>query len=75
MRDFWSLGPTGSSVALRALGFSAIEAERLVALRLRCLRGAFREVTDAQKRLYFARWLVEWGLLTEDTPDSAEGEL
>ena len=29
MRDFWSLGPTGSSVALRALGFSAIEAERL----------------------------------------------
>ena len=65
MSDFWTLGPTATALALRASGFSAREADRLVALRLRYLRGGFRELTDEQKRLRFARWLVDHGQLNE----------
>ncbi len=69
MLDFWSLGPTAAVVGLRRLGYSAREAERLVALKLRYDRGAFREFTDAQKRLLFARWLVEHGRLRSSARD------
>ena len=65
MGDFWTLGPTATALSLRAWGFSAREADRLVALRLRYLRSGFREMTDEQKRLRFARWLVDHGQLTE----------
>ena len=65
MADFWRTGPTGVALALRAFGFSPQEAERLVALKLRYDRGEFRELTDARKRLLFARWLVEHGQLSD----------
>lgn len=65
MTDLWRTGPTGAALGLRALGFSSQQAERLVALKLRYQRGAFRELTDAQKRLLFARWLVAHGRLND----------
>ena len=65
MTDFWTVGPTRAAVCLRALGFTPQEAERLVTLKLRYERGGFREVTQEQKRLRFARWLVRHGRLTE----------
>ncbi len=61
MPDVWTFGPTAAARALRACGFSPRQADRLVALKIRYQRGAFRELTTAQKRLLFARWLVEHG--------------
>jgi len=51
MPDVWMIGPTAAARALRACGFSARQAERLVELKLRYERGAFREMTAVQKRL------------------------
>jgi len=68
MPDVWTFGPTAAARALRAFGFSPREAERLVALKIRYARGAFRELTAAQKRLLFVRWLVEHGHLDEGMP-------
>jgi hypothetical protein len=68
MTDFWSVGPTRAALGLRALGFTPWEAERLVVLKMRYERGGFRElaeVSQEQKRLRFARWLVEHGRLTD----------
>jgi hypothetical protein len=68
MTDFWSVGPTRAVLGLRAIGFTPQEAARLVALKIRYERGGFREVAEAsqeQKRLRFARWLVEHGRLTD----------
>ena len=74
MIDFWSLGPTAAALSLRARGFSPREAERLVALKLRYERGAFREVT-VYDRLRFVRWLVEHGRFDGDLPfETAHGE-
>ncbi len=61
MPDVWTFGPTAAARALRAFGFSPRQADRLVALKIRYQRGAFRELTTAQKRLLFVRWLVEHG--------------
>ena len=61
----WSMGPTAAALALRAQGFTLPEANRLVVLRRRYERGEFFEVTSAQKRLEFARWLVQHGRLTD----------
>jgi hypothetical protein len=66
MIDIWTMGPTAAGVALRSRGFSPPEADRLVRLRLTYQRGEFRELTDEQKRLTFARWLVEHGHLGEE---------
>ena len=66
------VGPTALALGLRRLGFTPREAERLVALKLRYVRGGFREVTDAQKRLLFVRWLVDNGQLSEGTDDLVE---
>jgi hypothetical protein len=71
MTDFWSVGPTRAALGLRVLGFTPREAERLVVLKIRYERGGFREVTEVsqeQKRLCFARWLVEHGRLTDWPP-------
>lgn len=65
------IGPTAAALGLRRLGFSRTEAERLVALKLRSERGDFREVTDAQKRLHFVRWLAEHGRLRTSAPHAA----
>jgi hypothetical protein len=65
MTDLWRTGPTAAAFGLRALGFSPQQAERLVALKLRYQRGEFRELTDAHKRLLFARWLFEHGRLSD----------
>jgi hypothetical protein len=65
MPDVWTIGPTAAARALRARGFSPREAERLVALRLRLERGAFRETTAVHKRLLFIRWLIDHGRLSE----------
>jgi hypothetical protein len=67
--DFWSFGPTAAAVGLRALGFSPHEAERLVTLKLRYLRGEFPKPTLNGKRLHFVRWLVDHGRLTDAMPD------
>jgi hypothetical protein len=61
MNQFWTIGPTAAALSLRALGFSPRAAERLVKLKLGYDRGEFREVSDEQKRLLFARWLFEHG--------------
>ena len=65
MRDLWTIGPTAAAHTLRARGFSPRQADRLVALKLRYDRGSFRELTVAQKRHLFVRWLVEHGRLNE----------
>ena len=51
--------------ALWRQGFSAEEIVRLVALQLWYGRDAFRELTQDEKRLGFAHWLVEHGCLDE----------
>lgn len=70
MAEFWTIGPMAAAFSLRVAGFSPRESERLVALKLRYERGDFRELTDAQKRLRFARWLVEHGRVS-DRPRAA----
>jgi hypothetical protein len=45
--------------------FTPAEVARLADLRRRYDRGEFRELTDAQRRLRFARWLVARGRLSE----------
>ncbi len=65
MPDVWTFGPTAAARALRTFGFSSRQADRLVALKIRYERGAFRELTAAQKRLLFVRWLVEHGMLND----------
>ena len=67
-------GPTALAIWLRSRGFSPREAECLVALKLRYVRGGFREVTNEQKRLRFARWLVDHGWLDEGVDDTFEEE-
>ena len=62
----WSVGASAAALALRSQGFSPREADRLVTLRQRYERGEFREITDSQKRLEFARWLVQHGRLTDN---------
>ena len=64
MTDFWAIGPTAAAVILRTRGFSPHEAERLVRLKVRYLRGDFRELTPGQRRLahlLFLRWLAQHG--------------
>jgi len=69
LADFWTLGPTAAAVSLRAMGFGPREADCLVALKLRYLRGDFPKPTLEEKRLHFARWLVQTGRLTDAVPD------
>jgi hypothetical protein len=69
MSDVWMLGPTALAFGLRRLGFTPTEADRIVALRLRYVRGHFRELTDPHKRVLFARYLVEHGWLNEGIAD------
>lgn len=64
MIDIWAIGPTTAALALRAQGFSAHEAERLVQLKIRCERGDFRELTD-QARWAFVRWLTQHGWFSD----------
>lgn len=65
MTDLWRTGPAAAAFCLRAFGFSPQQAERLVALKLHYQRGEFRELTDAHKRLLFARWPFEHGRLSD----------
>ncbi len=65
MPDVWIFGPTAGAQVLRACGFSLRQAECLVALKIRYQRGAFRELTPADKRLLFTRWLVEHNRLSD----------
>ncbi len=71
--DIWTIGPTAAALGLRSRGFSPSEAARIVALRVRFERDGFREVPLSQKRLEFARWLVDHGRLTEHI-DTVETE-
>jgi hypothetical protein len=73
MPDVWTIGPTAAARALRACGFSPRQAERLVALKLRYDRGAFKETSALYQRLLFARWLVDHGYLDEGQSSSAMG--
>ena len=66
MPDVWTFGPTAAARALRAFGFSPRQADRLVALKIRYERGAFRELTTAQKRLLLVRWLVQHNHLSDE---------
>jgi hypothetical protein len=72
MSDLWIVGPTALAFGLRRRGFSIREAERLVVLKIRYVRGEFSEMTEPQKRLRFAHWLVNHGWLSEDTDDERE---
>ena len=73
MIEIWRMGPLAAAVALRGLDFSPDEANRLVALKLRCERGDLDDPTDAQKRLLFARWLFQNGRLSEGEPVCPSG--
>ena len=68
MIAIWRMGPIAAAAALRGLGFSSQEANRLVELKLRCERGDLDDPTDTQKRLRFVRWLVQNGRLSEGEP-------
>jgi hypothetical protein len=75
MIEIWRMGPIGAAVALRGLGFSPHEANRLVELKLRCQRGDLDDPTDTQKRLLFIRWLVQNGRLSEgETVSRGDGQ-
>ena len=52
-------------VRLVGSGFSPGSAARLVALKRRQEHGDFRELTDAEKRFLFGRWLVTHGRVSE----------
>ena len=73
MIDIWAIGPTAAALALRAQGFSAHEAERLVQLNIRYQRGEFRELTD-QARWVFVRWLIQRGWFSDWFPTQHELE-
>ncbi len=68
MDEIRLLPPLHATLALVALGFEPIQAARLVALRLRLAPDGSAPVTPAQKRLRFARWLVEHGRLSDGAP-------
>ena len=70
MIEIWRMGPIAAAVALRGLGFSSREANRLVDLRLRRERGELDDPTDVQKQLCFVRWLVQNGRLSDGEPVS-----
>lgn len=61
----WRLGTAASRLALTHRGFNARETERLIALKIRYERGDLRLVSDEEKRLRFARWLVMHSYLTD----------
>jgi len=65
MSDFWTFGLSGAALYLRANGFSWRETDRLLRLKVRCERGELQEVTDEQKRIEFAQWLVAHDRLTD----------
>ena len=69
MRDFWTIGLSGAALLLRTSGFSWQESDRLLQLKLRFERGDFAEKTDEQKRLEFAKWLVQHGRYTDQLED------
>jgi len=69
MRDFWTIGLSGAALLLRTSGFSWQESDRLLQLKLRYERGDFAEKTDDQKRLEFAKWLVQHGRYTDQLED------
>jgi hypothetical protein len=73
MIEIWRMGPIAAAVVLRGLDFSPDEANRLVALKLRCEHGDLDDPTDTQKRLLFARWLVQIGRLSEWEPVCPSG--
>lgn len=61
----WRLGTAASRLALTRRGFNARETERLIAFKIRYERRDLRFVSDEEKRLRFARWLVTHGYLTD----------
>jgi hypothetical protein len=63
MHEIRRFPPLDATLALVALGFEPIQAARLVALRLRLAPDGLDAA--AQKRLLFARWLVEHGRLSD----------
>jgi hypothetical protein len=67
MTDFWKVGPAEAEHRLRLAGFSAGEAEGLVALRLRCDAVDVRALSQKQ-RLAVLRWLLEHGRRDEGWP-------
>jgi hypothetical protein len=74
MTDFWVVGPVEAEQRLRLAGFSAREAEGLVALRLRCEGVDLGRLSEAQ-RLAVLRWLLEHGRHDEGWPrDQATGQ-
>lgn len=51
---------------LLSLGFSAIEAERLVYMKNHMTEEVeYREMVEEHRRLYFIRWLIEHDRLSE----------
>ena len=69
MNDMWTFGLSGTTLYLRANGFSWRESDRLLRLRLRVERGDFDEKTDEQKRLEFVKWLVQHGRFSDQLED------
>ncbi|HEV8634818.1 MAG TPA: hypothetical protein VG370_11340 [Chloroflexota bacterium] len=67
MTDFWQVGPAEAEHRLRLAGFSAGEAEGLVALRLRCDAVDVGALSEEQ-RMAVLRWLLEHGRRDEGWP-------
>lgn len=63
--DQKAIDPAAAAQGLRLRGFTARQAERLVALRIRYERGEVDELTDLERRALFVRWLVEHGRFTD----------
>lgn len=62
------LSSTTTTIDLGALGFSRLEAQRLLGLKERFDRGQLHEVTREEQRLRFVRWLVDHEYLNEGMP-------
>lgn len=65
MADSPTFRSTVARPNLLARGFSPHEAARLAVLKRRYERHGLQELSDEQRRLRFARWLVEQGRLSE----------
>lgn len=67
MTDFWRIGPTEAEHRLRLAGFTAREAERLVALRLSCDARDAREFS-VEQRTVLLQWFLDRGRHDEGLP-------
>jgi hypothetical protein len=72
VNDFWTIGPSGAERRLRLAGFSAAQAERLVALRLRYEAVDARDM-PVEQRTALLQWFLDHGRHDEGLPRAGAG--